>query len=552
MRSSTLAARLASWAALSLSAVSCTDSAPPSPTGLLAQPELASAASDQRGLLASPGLDGQPLKAIYFFPGESAASNSQLYTAHPLLPADQHWNSDPAARADVMARVQATHANTLVMSYWGDDMKDWSPMQLDASSLQGVLDAVSGRPLVVIPAIESGEDPANPNRPHYKFADDFPYAGGVVAPAQLAPRFLQRLRDVIALFRNQMGAWAQMYDREGHPRFVVQIIHAYARNAPAGQNVDALVADAFDQVAAEISATEGIDLGFTLDVTSGEPGSYSFSPQRSGSALERAASCLAIQGFMSELYTGTTRSSRPGEAPYDNNKTNLNSIVAAKTQWIKDWIRSGVPVIYDVSSGFDGRFVWAANGTGFWGDNFDYTFDDWRNALSEQKGLGNRGLTFNTWNGFTEGYAAVPTLEHGSTIDSWLTDLYDADPRECHHVEYVDGARSHVVSGALCAKWRDSGGRFGPLGAPISDEIVTAGARRLQFQHGSVLLSPSYGAHEVHGAIHELYAQLGFETSCLGLPTSDEEADGPGRVSHFEAGDITFKPGDVQARATCQ
>jgi hypothetical protein len=32
-----------------------------------------------------------------------------------------------------------------------------------------------------------------------------------------------------------------------------------------------------------------------------------------------------------------------------------------------------VPVILDVTSGFDGRIVWRAGGTGFWGDNLDNT-----------------------------------------------------------------------------------------------------------------------------------------------------------------------------------
>jgi uncharacterized protein with LGFP repeats len=58
--------------------------------------------------------------------------------------------------------------------------------------------------------------------------------------------------------------------------------------------------------------------------------------------------------------------------------------------------------------------------------------------------------------------------------------------------------------------------------------------------------------HEVHGAINDLYAQLGYDASCLGLPSSDEEASGGDRVSHFEAGEITFSPGAAQALATCR
>ena len=41
--------------------------------------------------------------------------------------------------------------------------------------------------------------------------------------------------------------------------------------------------------------------------------------------------------------------------------------------------------------------------------------DRWRNALSKLKGRGIKGITFNSWNGYTEGMVAVSTYEHGST-----------------------------------------------------------------------------------------------------------------------------------------
>jgi hypothetical protein len=155
-------------------------------------------------------------------------------------------------------------------------MQEWSPMALDPSSVPAVLEAAAGK-LVVIPALESGNDPNNPTRPHYEFGSDFPYANG---GNELAPGLLSRLHDLIALFRNNMQTWAQIYDRQGQPRYAVQIIHAYAQVPPA--DVDDAIGLAFVQVAAEISASEGIDFGFTLDVSSGGAGSYTFAPARSG------------------------------------------------------------------------------------------------------------------------------------------------------------------------------------------------------------------------------------------------------------------------------
>lgn len=84
------------------------------------------------------------------------------------------------------------------------------------------------------------------------------------------------------------------------------------------------------------------------------------------------------------------------------------------------------------------------------------------------------------------------------------------------------------------------------IGAPISDEFKTpnkAGAGQ-HFEGGSIYWSPNTGAHEVHGAIKDKWAALGWENSFLGFPTSDETAtpDGIGRYNFFEGGAIYFHP----------
>src|SRR4051794_32996413 len=74
---------------------------------------------DWRGLLASPGFGGQPIRGVYFFPGEGDPNN-RLYTTHPVLADDLHWNSDPSSRTRVISRMEAAHVNTVVMSYWSN------------------------------------------------------------------------------------------------------------------------------------------------------------------------------------------------------------------------------------------------------------------------------------------------------------------------------------------------------------------------------------------------------------------------------------------------
>lgn len=84
------------------------------------------------------------------------------------------------------------------------------------------------------------------------------------------------------------------------------------------------------------------------------------------------------------------------------------------------------------------------------------------------------------------------------------------------------------------------------LGAPTSDEFKTPnknGAGQ-HFEGGSIYWSPATGAHEVHGAIKDKWAALGWENSFLGFPVSDEIStpDGYGRFNFFEGGAIYFHP----------
>ena len=83
--------------------------------------------ANSRGLLASPGLDGAPVKRVYFFPGQG--SNDGLWTTYPLDVQDRHWNSDPSTRDWVLQRMMAAHVNTVVASSWSN-MPRWSPMEV--------------------------------------------------------------------------------------------------------------------------------------------------------------------------------------------------------------------------------------------------------------------------------------------------------------------------------------------------------------------------------------------------------------------------------------
>jgi len=113
-------------------------------------------------------------------------------------------------------------------------------------------------------------------------------------------------------------------------------------------------------------------------------------------------------------------------------------------------------------------------------------------------------------------------------------------------IYWSPGTGAHEVHGDIRVKWARLGGERGFLGFPITDETGTPNGRGRfnHFEHGSIYWTPARGSHEVHGAIRDKWASLGWERSRLGFPVSDERTppNGHGRFSDFEGGTIVWTP----------
>jgi uncharacterized protein with LGFP repeats len=113
-------------------------------------------------------------------------------------------------------------------------------------------------------------------------------------------------------------------------------------------------------------------------------------------------------------------------------------------------------------------------------------------------------------------------------------------------IYWSPATQAHEVHGEIRVKWARLRGTDGFLGFPTTDELGTPDrvGRYNHFEHGSIYWTPRTGAHEVHGAIRDKWASLGWERSWLRYPTSDERAaPGGARVSEFEGGVIVWTPG---------
>lgn len=105
---------------------------------------------------------------------------------------------------------------------------------------------------------------------------------------------------------------------------------------------------------------------------------------------------------------------------------------------------------------------------------------------------------------------------------------------------------AHEVHGDIRIKWAQLGGVRRFLGFPMTDELGTPDGRGRfnHFEGGSIYWTPETRAHEVHGAIRDKWASMGWERSRLGYPISDEKitSDRRGRFSNFQGGTILWTP----------
>jgi len=102
------------------------------------------------------------------------------------------------------------------------------------------------------------------------------------------------------------------------------------------------------------------------------------------------------------------------------------------------------------------------------------------------------------------------------------------------------------VIGDIREKWLSLGGNQSFLGAPQTDELTCPdGVGRFNhFQGGSIYWTPTTRAQVIYGSIRDKWAALGWETSFLGYPVTDELGcpDGVGRFNHFQGGSIYWTP----------
>jgi hypothetical protein len=126
----------------------------------------------------------------------------------------------------------------------------------------------------------------------------------------------------------------------------------------------------------------------------------------SAGALNQICAILAIQMFIPEVYDSAVAE---------------DQIFDFKRLLIETWRDSGVPVILDLAPGYDGHLVFP--GSKVWGNN-----DLWRSWLTSLWTDSPRnayvGISYDTWNGYTEGFVAVPSDRNNDDDFHWIKKLF--------------------------------------------------------------------------------------------------------------------------------
>ncbi|WP_405159592.1 alpha/beta hydrolase-fold protein [Nocardia sp. NBC_01499] len=196
--------------------------------------------------------------------------------------------------------------------------------------------------------------------------------------------------------------------------------------------------------------------------------------------------------------------------------------VAAANTWLGDCQSAEYPVAGGVAQDFKSGRVYFAPGSGahpvggMIGGGYQ----------AAQAAAGPLGLPTGDERGLPDGKGRMQTFQNGS--------LY-----------WTPQTGAQVVRGAILDEWARQGYEGGPAGYPVAPEVKTPnrdGAVQA-FENGPFYYSAKTGVHRVQGMILGKYAQLGYESSSLGFPATEEQPlKDLGRYSRFEGGNIYWSP----------
>jgi hypothetical protein len=126
--------------------------------------------------------------------------------------------------------------------------------------------------------------------------------------------------------------------------------------------------------------------------------------------------------------------------------------------------------------------------------------------------------------------------------------LFDQQAFSVYWLTTVPNSQPSIIQGLIRGKWASLGWETSILGFPVSDELTMPDGvgKRSNFESGSIIWTPQTPASLIRGAIRAKWDSLvpiGL-IPFLGYPVTDElpAPDGIGRFNHFQNSSIYWKP----------
>lgn len=353
------------------------------------------------GRVANDSRRGQRILSGLFFGGPPNPHSLPLYTRHPLAAQKLDWTDQSDIRF-ALRQFASTGLNTIKLSYFGHqgETDQWAPAWLfsqqrwpgDGAGVyteveqiergRHLFNAAAELDLLVAPLVEVS--------PAFRFWAEFPFnlEGLVKRAAWLLRNF------------GDSPNYLRVFDSQGQPRHLMWLIESIHVGP-----VDPLeFAAGFDRAAQLLYEQTGYRVGWCLDPT--PLPAYGSHDGPDPAALRDTPSVLAINPF--------NITSQGLGAFKDQDQITEDERLAYARSIMTTWSGSGIPLIAPVIPGYDAHIVFP--GSGIYGFN-----PDWR--LRQRQlvvDFATAGLSVDTWNGYTEGYAIPPTEEDGDTHLEWI------------------------------------------------------------------------------------------------------------------------------------
>lgn len=361
------------------------------------------------GRIANESRRGQRIVSGLFFAGPPNPNSLPLYTRHPVTPGRLDWTDQSDIRF-ALRQVASAGLNTIKLSYFGHEGEtdNWAPAWLfsqrrwpgdgegtysEAEQVargRQLFDTAAELDLLVAPMLEVS--------PAFRFWADFPFnldglvrrAGWLLRNFGSAPNFLR------------------VYDSDGLPRHLVWLIESIHVGSVTAQDFAA----GFERAAQLLYDQLGYRVGWMIDPTPLPP--YGSHDGPDPAALRSTPSVVGVNPFnITSQGLGTFK---------EQDQISEDERLAYARSIMTTWSNSGIPFIAPVLPGYDAHLVFPFPRTTVYGFNPGWRLRQQQLAVE----FATAGLSVDTWNGWTEGYAIPPSQEDGDTHLDWMHDTVAA------------------------------------------------------------------------------------------------------------------------------